>query len=125
MTTTLEPYATLDAAGIPRNVLRDGWERACERLEETAPPWATKSDIFRKAGYYMDDRGTLDWEDDDMCEIEGPEMDAATQSNLRAIATTFGNVASIFDAAIKRERENQAKCRASTDGKERTPEDAA
>lgn len=125
MTTNLEPYATLDAAGIPRNVLRDGWAQACERLEETAPPWATESDIFRKAGYYMDDRGTLEWEDEDMCEIEGPEMDAATQSNLRAIATTFGNVASIFDAAIKRERVKQAKHQTRPHNDDPPPERAA
>lgn len=39
-----------------------------------------------------------------MCELNGIEMDAATQSNLRAINTSFDNVTSIFDAAIKRER---------------------
>jgi hypothetical protein len=34
-------------------------------------------------------------------------MERATQSNLRAINTTFDNVTSIFDAAIKREREKR------------------
>lgn len=105
----LEPYFTLDAAGIPRRVLGNGFAAVCERLEETAPPWATESDIYRKAGYYLDDRGTLDWEDDDMCELDPEAVNRATQSHLRAINTTFGNVRGIFDAAIKREREKQAK----------------
>lgn len=42
-----------------------------------------------------------------MCEIPGTEMERATQSNLCAINTTFDNVTSIFDAAIKREREKR------------------
>lgn len=44
-----------------------------------------------------------------MCELDPDAINRATQSNLRAINTTFDKVANIFAAAIKREREKQAK----------------
>lgn len=116
----LEPYATLDAAGIPRHVLGERFAAVCERLEDTAPAWATESDIYRKAGFYLDDRGSLDWEDEDMCELPGTEMARATDAKVSAFdginavfapptSGVFGDVANIFDAAIKREHEKQAK----------------
>lgn len=119
----LEPYATLDAAGIPRRVLGERFAAVCERLEDTAPANATESDVYRKAGFYLDDRGSLDWEDDDMCELTGSEMDRATDAKISAFdgisavfappsSGVFGNIASIFDAAFKREHAKQGRYRA-------------
>lgn len=78
----LEPYATLDAAGIPRRVLGERFAAVCERLEDTAPAWATESDIYRKAGFYLDDRGTLEWEDGDVCELDPDAIKRADGGEL-------------------------------------------
>lgn len=60
-----------------------------------------------------------------MCELDPEAVNRATQSNLRAINTTFGNVRGIFDAAIKREREKQAKCQTQPHSDDTPPERAA
>lgn len=65
MNANLEPYATLRAAGIPVRVLGERFGNVCEALEDTAPLWATRQDIYRKAGFYLDDRGSLEWEECD------------------------------------------------------------
>lgn len=82
----LDPYATLEAAGIPLRVLGLDFAEVCERLQDSAPECATPSDIYRKAGFYLDDRGTLEWEDDDMCElaISTPTADSVQTAVRRA-----------------------------------------
>ena len=60
-----------------------------------------------------------------MCELDPDAINRATQSNLRAINTAFGNVSNIFAAAIKREHEKQAKYQAKTRNDDPPPERAA
>lgn len=46
-----------------------------------------------------------------MCELDSEALERATQEPVRAIhpAGVFDNIASIFEAAIKRERAKQAQ----------------
>jgi hypothetical protein len=62
-----------------------------------------------------------------MCELDPEAVERPTRTNADALPASsgvFGNVASIFDAAVKREREKQAKYQRSPDN-DPPPERAA